>query len=254
MYWVYESDTWYASAWYDGPWGAVAPYDVPPFILRVPVSYYRRPPAYFGGWQRDAAPRWGDHWGRDWERERSGWDRWDQHAAPSAAPLPDYQRQFSGNRYPRGEAQQTLRRQHGGREPSDEAVRRVESAQTRSAPAPRAQPQQRPQPGSRAQPNQPQPGPRAEPNRPTPQPGPRAEPNQPQPGPRAEPNRPAPQPQSQSAPRAEPRGQERNQGQDRRQERAPDQAQEGKPGAPGGQRGGDQTKDKDEEHGRERGR
>ena len=25
MYWVYQSDNWYASSWYNGPWGLVAP-------------------------------------------------------------------------------------------------------------------------------------------------------------------------------------------------------------------------------------
>ena len=29
MYWVYQSDNWYASSWYNGPWGLVAPEDVP---------------------------------------------------------------------------------------------------------------------------------------------------------------------------------------------------------------------------------
>ena len=44
MYWVYQSDNWYASSWYNGPWGLVAPEVVPVFILRIPVSYYRVPP------------------------------------------------------------------------------------------------------------------------------------------------------------------------------------------------------------------
>ena len=25
MYWVYQRDNWYASSWYNGPWGLVAP-------------------------------------------------------------------------------------------------------------------------------------------------------------------------------------------------------------------------------------
>ena len=44
MYWVYQRDNWYASSWYNGPWGLVAPEVVPLFVLRVPVRYYRQPP------------------------------------------------------------------------------------------------------------------------------------------------------------------------------------------------------------------
>ena len=60
MYWLYERDNWYASSWYNGPWGPIAPDAVPLYILRVPVRYYRRPPAYFHGWRPDAPPRWGE--------------------------------------------------------------------------------------------------------------------------------------------------------------------------------------------------
>ena len=59
LYWVYRDDNWYASSWYNGPWGPVAPEAVPLYILRVPVRYYRQPPTYFGGWRPDAPPRWG---------------------------------------------------------------------------------------------------------------------------------------------------------------------------------------------------
>ena len=65
-YWVFHDDNWYVSTWYNGPWRLVDRYAVPVYILRVPVRYYRRPPAYFHGWHRDAPPRWGDHWGRKW--------------------------------------------------------------------------------------------------------------------------------------------------------------------------------------------
>src|ERR1700754_4783045 len=44
MYWDFYNDNWYASRWYNGPWTAVDPYEVPTYLLRVPVSYYRRPP------------------------------------------------------------------------------------------------------------------------------------------------------------------------------------------------------------------
>jgi hypothetical protein len=106
LYWVYQDDNWYSSPWYDGPWDMISPVYVPLFILRIPVHYYRRPPAYFRGWRGDAAPRWGEHWGRDWERQRSGWDRWDRRSVPRAAPLPTYQRNYTGNRYPRQMEQQ----------------------------------------------------------------------------------------------------------------------------------------------------
>ncbi|WP_265943912.1 hypothetical protein [Dechloromonas sp. A34] len=101
LYWVYEDDNWYASSWYNGPWRPVFPEYVPLFILRVPVRYYVSPPSYFRQWRPDGPPRWGQHWGRDWERQRSGWDRWDRKAAPAPAPLPTYQRKYSGDRYPR---------------------------------------------------------------------------------------------------------------------------------------------------------
>jgi hypothetical protein len=68
MYWVYQSDNWYASSWYNGPWGPVAPEVVPLFVLRMPVRYYRVTPAYFRGWRSDAPPRWGEHWGKGWEQ------------------------------------------------------------------------------------------------------------------------------------------------------------------------------------------
>src|SRR5436189_274112 len=70
MYWVYQGDTWYASSWYNGPWWVARPEVVPVFVLRIPVGYYRRPPVYFRGWRPDAPPRWGEHWGRDWEQRR----------------------------------------------------------------------------------------------------------------------------------------------------------------------------------------
>jgi len=124
MYWVYQDDNWYASSWYNGPWGLVAPEFVPLFVLRIPVRYYRQPPAYFRGWRSDAPPRWGDHWGRDWEQRRSGWDRWDRRAAPTPAPLPVYQRQYSGDRYPRQlEQQHELQQRNYRYQPRDPVVR-----------------------------------------------------------------------------------------------------------------------------------
>jgi hypothetical protein len=106
LYWVYQGDNWYQSSWYNGPWQSVGPEYVPLYVLRVPVRYYRSPPVYFRGWSRDAPPRWGDHWGREWQTRHDGWDRWDRRAPYKAAPLPAYQRQYSGNRYPSAAPQQ----------------------------------------------------------------------------------------------------------------------------------------------------
>jgi hypothetical protein len=100
VYWVFQGDTWYASSWYNGPWRVVRPDRVPLYVLRVPVRYYRRPPQYFGGWRADGPPRWGERWGHGWERRHAGWDRWDARGAPRPAPLPAYQREYSGERYP----------------------------------------------------------------------------------------------------------------------------------------------------------
>jgi hypothetical protein len=100
-YWVFQDDNWYESSWYDGPWWLVDPDDVPDFILRIPVQYYLEPPAFFFGWIDIDPPHWGEHWGHDWDRRRHGWDKWDHHTHLKAAPLPVYQREYSGDKYPR---------------------------------------------------------------------------------------------------------------------------------------------------------
>jgi hypothetical protein len=144
MYWVYDGDNWYTSSWYNGPWELVTPDAVPLFVLRVPVRYYRRPPAYFHGWRSDAPPRWGEHWGDAWAQRRSGWDRWDRSSGPPPAPLPVYQRQYSGNRYPRAEQQQVLQAQHYRYQPHDAAVQQhYQAPRAQSAPAPSPQATQR---------------------------------------------------------------------------------------------------------------
>ena len=148
MYWVYQDDNWYASSWYNGPWGLVEPEAVPVYILRIPVRYYRQPPAYFRGWRSDAPPRWGDHWGRDWERRRSGWDKWNRGVAPAPAPLPAYQRQYSKERYPHQvEQQHALQKQNYRYQPRDPVVR--QHYQERAVP--RAPVQQRRQAAPRSQ-------------------------------------------------------------------------------------------------------
>ena len=137
MYWVYQRDNWYASSWYNGPWGLVAPEVVPLYVLRVPVRYYRQPPAYFQGWQADASPRWGDHWGNAWVQSRSGWDQWNRSSAPAPAPLPVYQRQYSGAQYPQAAQQVSLHSKNYRYQPQDPVVRQQYQAQgVGNAPAP----------------------------------------------------------------------------------------------------------------------
>jgi hypothetical protein len=119
LYWVYDQDGWYSSNWYNGPWDSVSPEYVPYFILRVPVRYYRRPPMYFRGWGPEAPPRWGDHWGRNWQQRRSGWDHWDRASAPARAPLPIYQRAYSRDRYPHASEQRKLQNQNYRYQPRD---------------------------------------------------------------------------------------------------------------------------------------
>ena len=123
-YWVYQGDSWYVSSWYNGPWRPVAPGYVPGYVLRVPVRYYRQPPPYFRGWRADAPPRWGEHWGRDWEERRPGWDRWDRRGAPRPAPLPAYQRAYAGDRYPREmEHQHQIRAEQYRYQPREDVTR-----------------------------------------------------------------------------------------------------------------------------------
>jgi hypothetical protein len=145
MYWVYQGDNWYASSWYNGPWEFVGPQAVPLFVLRIPVGYYRAPPAYFRGWQRDAPPRWSDHWGNDWAHQRSGWDRWNRASAPPPAPLPTYQRQYSGDRYPHQvEQQRNIHNENYRYQPRDAQVRQHQQASpARTAPVPAQQDRQR---------------------------------------------------------------------------------------------------------------
>lgn len=142
MYWVYQDDNWYASSWYNGPWSFVEPGFVPLFILRVPVHYYRQPPMYFHGWQSNAPPRWGQHWGPSWEQHRRGWDQWRRNSAPAPAPLPVYQRKFTGARYPGVEQQNTLRNRQYRYQPRDKVIRQHFQQQARpkaAAPAQRRQ-------------------------------------------------------------------------------------------------------------------
>ena len=144
LYWVYANDGWYCSDWYNGPWSTVAPEVVPDFILRVPVRYYRVPPPYFRGWSAEAPPRWGEHWGPTWQQRRAGWDR--RTTAPPPAPLPTYQRAYSGSHYPSVEEQRTLHVEKYRYQPHEAVVREAYAAEREHRPAARNEP-----PGQREQ-------------------------------------------------------------------------------------------------------
>ena len=122
LYWDYYNDAWFASAWYNGPWEFVDPVYVPTYVLWVPVRYFRRPPHYFRGWRVDGPPRWSQHWGRDWQ-DRHNAIYGGRSGNPARAPLPDYQRQFNRNNYPRGTQQYALHSQNYGYQPREGVVR-----------------------------------------------------------------------------------------------------------------------------------
>lgn len=144
LYWVYADDTWYDSRWYNGPWARVERDLVPLFLLRVPVRYYRQPPAYFRPWRADAAPRWAEHWGNDWAQRRPGWDQWNRRDVPRAAPLPTYQRAYPGPRYPaQPERQEAIRAEHERPAPHPNVTRPAPRSNV-PIEAQRPQPQQRP--------------------------------------------------------------------------------------------------------------
>jgi len=197
LYWVYQGDNWYASDWYNGPWQMVAPFDVPLFVLRVPVRYYRHRPAYFRGWRVDAPPRWGEHWGHDWEARRSGWDQWDRRSLPPVAPLPVYQRQYSGDRYPRAvEQRQSVRSENYRYQPHEAVTQQHFGAPPVRAPEHQAAPQTKARehqaaPPVRARESKPAPQERAREKKAVPQE--RARESQPAPQERARESKPAPQ-------------------------------------------------------------
>ena len=123
MYWVFAGDSWYMSSWYNGPWSLVQPAYVPYYLLRVPVRYYMAPPPYFRAWSRREPPRWGTHWGPQWERQHQDWNHWDRHGAPPRAPLPTYQRSYSGERYPAPAQQGNLQNRNYHYQPHSDAAR-----------------------------------------------------------------------------------------------------------------------------------
>lgn len=106
LYWDFYNDGWYASTWYNGPWSYVDPVYVPTYVLWVPIAYYHRPPHYFRSWNANRPPRWGERWGRDWQHRHNQVYR--GHTANAGrAPLPQYQRQYTRENYPRSVAQQS---------------------------------------------------------------------------------------------------------------------------------------------------
>ena len=228
MYWVYQQDTWYSSAWYNGPWGLVSPAYVPLFVLRIPVRYYRAPPVYFRGWRSDAPPRWGQHWGNEWQQQRNGWDRWQRNAAPAPAPLPNYQRAYTGDRYPRAEQQDALRNQKYRYQPRDAEVRQrfqtptVQQTPPNGAREPTGGPATpRTQPAQRERENDQRPQAAPQPRSPSIQ-DPR---QQPRPGPDQD-TRQRPGPSQEKMPRSQGAQQEPRQGQDRERGRSEERGQD----------------------------
>jgi hypothetical protein len=122
-YWDYYNDSWYSSPWYNGPWEYVDPIYVPTYVLWVPIRYYRRPPAYFRGWHTGRPPRWGEHWGRDWQDRHNSIYGGRRGSPPAPAPLPQYQRQFTRDNYPRGPQQYALHGQNYNYQPRENVVR-----------------------------------------------------------------------------------------------------------------------------------
>jgi hypothetical protein len=136
LYWVFQDGNWYESHWYNGPWTPVAPDAVPLYVLRVPVRYYRHPPAFFHGWRAYAAPRWDEHWGHQWADNHRDWNHFDRGHVPARAPLPAYQRRYEGQRYPHeAAAQANVHAQQYHYQPRDEATRQhYERHQAAAAP------------------------------------------------------------------------------------------------------------------------
>ncbi|MGZ5065565.1 MAG: hypothetical protein ACXWG1_08435 [Usitatibacter sp.] len=148
LYWDFDGNDWYESSWYNGPWYRVDPIDVPVYLLRVPVRYYRHAPSYFKSWRADDAPRWGDHWGQSWQTRRHGWDQWNRNSVPAPAPLPTYQRLYTGSRYPQASQQAVIATQNYRYQPQDTVAKQHfqhERAQAQSAPRQQAAPQQQQQ-------------------------------------------------------------------------------------------------------------
>jgi hypothetical protein len=133
LFWDYHHDLWHWSAWYNGPWMVADPVYVPTYVLWVPVRYYHKPAHHFHGIHPDKPPRWGQHWGRDWQARHNqvysglptAWQR---------APLPRYQSIYNRANYPRGyEQQRALHAQHYTWQPREGTASMRQPAQNRGA-------------------------------------------------------------------------------------------------------------------------
>jgi hypothetical protein len=123
LYWDYYNDGWYSSPWYNGPWSFVEPIYVPTYLLWVPIRFYRRAPSYWRGWNAGRAPRWSEHWGRDWQARHNQIFRGPQRPGYARAPLPDYQRSYNRSNYPRApQAQSQLHAQQYAYRPQERTV------------------------------------------------------------------------------------------------------------------------------------
>ena len=138
MYWDFYDDGWYSSPWYNGPWTVVDPVYVPTYLLWVPVRYYHRPPGYFHGWAANRPPRWGVHWGPRWQ-EAHNRIYTGPRGAVSRAPLPQYQRQFTRQNYPRAPQQNQIHAQQYNYRPREHVVQ--QQYQQRGIAQPHAQAQ-----------------------------------------------------------------------------------------------------------------
>lgn len=124
LYWDYANDGWYASPWYNGPWSYVDPVYVPTYVLWVPIAYYHRPPGYFRSWKPNGAPHWAQHWGSDWQRRHNEVYRGNANANVARAPLPQYQRAYTRQNYPRAVTQQAaIHNQHFAYQPRESFAR-----------------------------------------------------------------------------------------------------------------------------------
>lgn len=233
MYWVYQDDNWYTSTWYNGPWEFVEREVVPLFVLRIPVRYYRQPPVYFRDWEPNAPPRWGRHWGHDWEQHRRGWDRWKRSSVPARAPRPVYQRDYSGDRYPAAEHQHVLRNESYRYQPRDKVVRRHFQQGKQETPQAGRSRQQDPQRSTPVQQSVPVAAPRTQPQS-------RGEERFQKPVSDRPPSQQQRSPESQEQRRRQPRPQELEQ-------KTPERVKSQDPG-----RGHGQGRDRDEDHRRDR--
>ena len=137
MYWVYQSDNWYASSWYNGPWGLVArgrcrctccafPCATTGTLLRTSAGGARM--------RRRAGASTGAIPGN---RATADGTSGTAVPCPPPAPLPSYQRQYSGNRYPHVEQQQALQSRNYRYQPRDTVVQQhYQTQRVQSAPAP----------------------------------------------------------------------------------------------------------------------